>query len=88
MSNTTRHTPDQWQQLVEQYATSGLTQKDFCQQHNIRPATFGYWRGKLSASDAPATTADRSWLDLSTLSTPVGPPVPRRLSCIWETGWC
>lgn len=36
----TRRTKQQWQVLVEQHAQSGLTTRDFCQQHNIHLQTF------------------------------------------------
>jgi len=36
----TRRTKQQWQELVEQHAQSGLTTRDFCQQHNIHLQTF------------------------------------------------
>ena len=36
----TRRTKQQWQVLVEEHAQSGLTTRDFCQQHNIRLQTF------------------------------------------------
>jgi len=68
MSDTSRRTPEQWQQLVDQQAASGLTQKAFCHQQDIRPATFGYWRRKLSAASSPDQGDESSWLDLSTLA--------------------
>jgi hypothetical protein len=35
-----RGTKQQWQVLVVQHAQSGLTTRDFCQQHNIHLQTF------------------------------------------------
>lgn len=35
-----RRTKQQWRILVEQQAQSGLTPRDFCQQHNIHLQTF------------------------------------------------
>ena len=69
MSYTPRRTPEQWQQLIEQQAASGLTQKVFCHQHDIRPATFGYWKRKLSAASSTDQESESSWLDLSALTT-------------------
>jgi len=68
MSYPPRRTPEQWQQLIEQQATSGLTQKAFCHQHDIRPATFGYWKRKLSAAPPTDQKSESSWLDLSALT--------------------
>ena len=36
----TRRTKQQWQVLVDEHAQSGLSTRDFCQQHNIRLQTF------------------------------------------------
>lgn len=39
--------------LVEEYENSGLTQREFAQQHEIKLPTFTYWlRKKRSASDS------------------------------------
>jgi hypothetical protein len=32
--------------LIEQYLSSGLSVKQFCEQQNIRQHTFWYWRKK------------------------------------------
>ncbi len=69
MSTTPRHTPEQWQQLIDQQALSSLTQKAFCQEHGIRLATFGYWKRKLSAASHVDQNTASSWLDLSALTT-------------------
>ena len=36
-----------WQQHIEGWETSGLTQGVYCQQHAISLASFGYWRTRL-----------------------------------------
>ena len=36
-----------WQQHIEGWETSGLTQVIYCQQHDISLASFGYWRTRL-----------------------------------------
>jgi hypothetical protein len=35
--------------VVEEYAASGLSRKQFCEQRGIAPTTFDYWRRELSA---------------------------------------
>jgi hypothetical protein len=32
--------------LIGEWESSGLSQKQFCQQHNLKMATFAYWRKK------------------------------------------
>jgi hypothetical protein len=36
-----------WQEHIEGWETSGLTQGVYCQQHAISLASFGYWRTRL-----------------------------------------
>ncbi|WP_419605861.1 IS66 family insertion sequence element accessory protein TnpA, partial [Thiolapillus sp.] len=36
-------------------ATSGLTQKAYCEQQELRYSTFGYWVRKLRRAAEPAT---------------------------------
>ena len=36
-----------WREHILAWETSGLTQPDYCQQHSISLASFGYWRTRL-----------------------------------------
>ncbi len=43
-----------WQQHMEAWQASDLTQPAYCQQHAISLAAFGYWRTRLKkCNDAP-----------------------------------
>jgi len=39
-----------WQQMLREWAKSGLSQADFCRQREIKPATFYWWKRKLLAN--------------------------------------
>lgn len=41
-----------WQQHHQQWQQSGLTQKAYCQQHELKLANFRYWRSRLQAKGA------------------------------------
>ena len=41
---------EQWQTLVHQYETSGLTQQAFCKQHGIAVSGLNKWRKRFSNS--------------------------------------
>ncbi len=41
-----------WLTLLQQQADSGQSQAEFCQQRQIKIATFQYWRKRLRAQDA------------------------------------
>lgn len=43
---------ERWQKHLDDQVTSGLSQVDYCKQHNIKVATLQYWRKKLK----PAVT--------------------------------
>lgn len=37
-----------WQNHIEVQNESGLTQKAYCTQHQLKKGTFGYWKTQLS----------------------------------------
>ena len=41
---------DQWLITVKEWEASGLTQAEFCREHDIKKVTFGKWRSKFIAS--------------------------------------
>jgi len=52
---------DEWQALLTKYAFSGLSQKAFCQLHQLSTSSFYQWKKKLS-NDLPAAT---DFIDIS-----------------------
>lgn len=63
----------EWQELIEEQAVSGLSQKAFCSQRGISVATFGYWKRKLrhESSSLPMgsgaeTVSLADWIELPT----------------------
>ena len=42
-----------WQRHLQQWRQSGLSQAQYCRQHQLRPGTFGWWKGRLSAANGP-----------------------------------
>jgi hypothetical protein len=42
------HKEDRFRELLKEQQESGLTIKEFCSNHAIAPATFHYWKKKLS----------------------------------------
>ena len=58
---------EQWQALVESQRNSGLSIKDYCKQHHIRPSAFYQWRKRFSDEDQ-AQAPILNWLSLSTPS--------------------
>lgn len=46
MSNSTKTAF--WQKHFADWPQSGLSQKAYCAQHNLKLATFGYWRRRLA----------------------------------------
>lgn len=47
---TDRRSSGQMFSLIESWESSGLTQAQFCQDHDLRMGTFAYWRKKHIAS--------------------------------------
>jgi hypothetical protein len=40
--------PDEWLKLLSEYATSGLSQKEFVAKHDLSFSTFQYWLYRAS----------------------------------------
>lgn len=49
MTNIHR-TPEQWQQIFEQYSTSGLQIAAFCKQQKLNTSSFYAWRKRLTSN--------------------------------------
>jgi len=65
MANTHR-TPEQWQEIFKQHASSGLQIAQFCKQQNLNPSSFYAWRKRLeNTSLYPSTTQNQPDLDES-----------------------
>lgn len=60
---------DQWQSIVDDFSSSGLSAPKFCEQNDLPYGSFAKWRQKLlspaAASNSEASQA--SFLDLSSL---------------------
>ncbi len=53
-----RHSRDDWMQLMDDYETSGLTQREFCECQQLAYSTFCYWRKRLSSDSVCAEPAE------------------------------
>ena len=54
--------------LIEQYLSSGQSQKDFCFMHQIKVCTFQYWLGKYrSASSRGGSVSSSGFVALEVL---------------------
>ena len=40
-----------WQNHIDQYSQSSLSQTEYCSAHNISLSTFGYWKRKLKQEE-------------------------------------
>ena len=41
-----------WQQHIEEWRGSGISQAAYCRHHDLKPHQFTYWKNRLSESDA------------------------------------
>jgi len=76
-----RRTPEQWQQLVEQWRDSGLSATRFCNINEVGYASFCNWRKRLTETaphTVPTATSAPAFIDISTLQSPDSTP---------DTGW-
>jgi transposase len=48
-------TAHEWQQHIQTWQASGLTQAAYCRQHGLNPTTFSGWQRRYRAEPASAT---------------------------------
>jgi transposase-like protein len=54
---------DERRRIVEGYANSGMTRREYCAKHNMSVSTLDYWRSLTSPPPAgPPTRADSPWV--------------------------
>ena len=63
-----RRTRAEWQALLSEYDSSGLSQAAFCKNHRIATASLHNWRKKLAAQDGSTDFIDIT-TQLSTTQT-------------------
>ncbi len=63
-----RRTPDDWQEIIDQFQASGLKASEFCRQNNITASNFYVWRKKLlgesnleQCNDSKSPIGSDSW---------------------------
>jgi hypothetical protein len=44
-----------WQEHVERWHSSGMTQKDYCRKNRLKWSAFYYWRKRLQELSAPVS---------------------------------
>ena len=47
---------EKWQQHLQSWRDSGLSQSAWCRQHDIKPNQFWYWRKKLDDASQPVNS--------------------------------
>ena len=72
MQTKSRRSRDDWRQLITEYEAGQLTQRQFCEYHQLAYSTFCYWRKRLSAGAVRTELAAVSvpLIELPVLPTP------------------
>jgi len=73
-------TRNRWLQHIEDFKSSGLTRKAYCEERQINVSTFDYWREKLSPSEK-RKTRESSWIPVK-ISEDAGPGIEIRVGRI------
>jgi len=59
MANIHR-TPEQWQKIFTEHASSGMHIADFCKQQKLNTSSFYAWRKRLASNKSHAVITDAS----------------------------
>ena len=74
-----------WQNHIAQWQLSGLSQANYCRQHNLAIHQLSYWKGKLLASQ-PLPTKSPSGFTRVQISDLATPPTSSGLSLCFRDG--
>lgn len=58
-----------WRERIQVWKQSGLTQKEFCEQHHVGLSTFQRWRRKLAIQEKPKGSAAVSFLPVGVVGS-------------------
>jgi len=70
--------PSYWESQVSSWRGSGLSQAQFCRDHNLKARDFGYWKRKLARSSSAVTFVP--------LRVQSSPSAPSSLGLVLESG--
>ena len=79
-----RRTAKQWEQLVNEFDTSGLSPAQFCQRHHLGLSTLGKWRNRFR--DKPKSAASFVELAIPTQSAVIAEPKGNTLQVRLDLG--
>ena len=54
----------EWEQRLTEFSASGQTTKAWCEQNQIKPHQFFYWKRRLRSNESDATSQPVRWLSL------------------------
>lgn len=57
--------PELWQQRIDQWKASGLSQKQFCKDNDLKFYTFQYWVRKLCTSSDVASKSSAEFIPVN-----------------------
>ena len=60
-----------WEQQIQQWKDSGLSQTEFCRLHDLKAHQFTYWKKRFDRTQAPVSLVELQWG--STLQSPPCP---------------
>jgi hypothetical protein len=77
-----------WQQHVSQWLSSGLTQAQYCKQHNVNPQRLSHHKRKLETKGKLETKAVKQGSKSGFISVPIpqGVPSPNPLTLHFASG--
>ncbi len=62
-----RKSREQWVELMLAYEAGTLSQREFCERHEVAYSTFGYWRKQLCSPAVKPVRPSEPLLELSPL---------------------
>jgi hypothetical protein len=83
------HKHEQWNKMIDEHQASGLSQKEFCRQHDLVLSQFVYYRCQLknrfSAKESSFTPVKVTANDGVTSSTAIKLILPNGFQCVFSS---
>jgi len=63
-SQRIRRSPAEWQEIITQQRSSGLSQAAFCEQQGLALSTFARWKQRLATQEPAERGGEGTWIEL------------------------
>lgn len=64
-----RRAPADWKRIIDDQKQSGLSQENYCRQHNVGYSSFHHWKAKLANANRSMPAGEANFIELPLLAS-------------------